>query len=79
MFYMKHNGKKLEIGADNVYTICPCCEREHTVDIQDILSCEHADLYSTDVYCDQCAAEREAERKQEKTLENIIQFPEGSN
>ena len=37
MFYMKHKGKKLVISEDNVFTVCPRCGREHSVDLQDIL------------------------------------------
>lgn len=66
MFYMKHKGKKLEIRDDNVYTICPGCGKEHKVDLQDILSCGHADLYSTYVYCERCSAEREKARAEGK-------------
>ena len=62
MFYMKHKGKKLEIHEDNVYTICPQCGKEHAVDLQDILKCEHADLYSTYPYCEECTAQRERDR-----------------
>lgn len=61
MFYMKHKGKKLEICEDNVFTICPQCGKECSVDLQDILSLEHADLYNTDVYCERCSAEWERE------------------
>ena len=56
MFYMKHQGKKLEIQEDNVYTICPGCGIEFKVDIQDILSSGSTDLYSTSVYCEKCHA-----------------------
>lgn len=58
MFYMKHKGTKLEIRDDNVYTICPECGKEHHVDLHDILSAEHADLYSTSVYCYDCSERR---------------------
>lgn len=54
-FYLKHKGERLEIREDNVYTVCPKCGREHTVDIQDVLSTPDADLYSTSVYCEDCS------------------------
>lgn len=66
MFYMKHKGKRLEIREDNVFTICPLCGREHAVDLQDILSYEHSDLYGTNVYCQQCSEQRERDRKADK-------------
>ena len=62
MFYLKHKGKKLEINDENVYTVCPCCGKEHKVDLQDILSCEHSDLCGTAVYCGECSARRERAR-----------------
>ena len=58
MFYMKHKGTKLEIRDDNVYSMCPECGREYPVDLHDILSCEHSDLYGTAVYCEKCSAQR---------------------
>ena len=51
MFYLKYKGKRLEIHDDNVYAICPGCGREEKVNLQEILSCEHADLNSAAVYC----------------------------
>lgn len=62
MFYLKHKGKCLLIESDNVYTTCPQCGKEHKVDLQDILSCEHSDLYGTAVYCEECSARRERAR-----------------
>ena len=62
MFYMKNKGKKLEIHDDNVFTICPQCGKEHAIDLQDILTCEHADLYGTSVYCQRCSEQREHNR-----------------
>lgn len=62
MFYMKHKGKRLEIRDDNVYAICPGCGREEKVNLQEILSCEHADLNSAAVYCEECSAQRERDR-----------------
>ncbi len=56
MFYMKHKGKKLDIREDNVYTICPECGKEHTVDLQEILAGGDADLYGTAIYCPACSA-----------------------
>lgn len=58
MFYMKHQGKRLEITEDNVYTICPQCGQEHAVDICGVLSCG-GDLYGTAVYCETCTAKRQ--------------------
>lgn len=55
MFYMKYKGKKLVISEDNVFTVCPRCGREHSVDLQDILMGGEADLYSTSVYCADCS------------------------
>lgn len=62
MFYLKHKGEKLPVEADNVYTVCPECGREHTVDLQVILEGGDADLYGTSVYCEACSARRDAAR-----------------
>ncbi len=58
MFFMKHKGKKLTITEDNIYTICPQCGQEHTVDISDVLS-YGGDLYGTNVFCETCTAKRQ--------------------
>lgn len=72
MFYLKHNGQKLPIEGDNVFTICPECGREHPVDLQEILEGGGTDLYSTGVYCDACSARREAVRQgPDSTLQQI--------
>ena len=55
MFYMKHKGEKLFIEEDNVFTACPRCGKEHAVDLCEILSCKDADLYGTDVCCEECS------------------------
>ena len=65
MFYMKCNGKKLEIREDNVYTTCPRCGKEHKVDLCDILADGNSDLYGTQVYCQKCSMERAAELAKE--------------
>lgn len=58
MFYLKHEGKKLDIREDNVFTVCPICGKEHAVDLHDILEGGEADLYGTAVYCPDCAKQR---------------------
>lgn len=69
MFYVKAEIAegvtiKAEI-SDNVFTICPECGEEHSVELSDILKCEHADLYSTAVYCTKCSAARESQGREE--------------
>ena len=53
MFYLKHRGEKLEIQCDNVYTVCPQCQREIPVDIAEVLA--EGDLEGTQVYCVECS------------------------
>lgn len=62
MFYLKDNEKKLPITCDNVYTTCPQCGREHKVDLEEILESGEHDLDTTQVYCEECSAERQANR-----------------
>lgn len=38
IFYLKKLGFKLYIESDNVYTVCPICEKEHRVDISEVFS-----------------------------------------
>lgn len=62
MFYLKRFGKHLEITDENVFTTCPICGREHKVNIQELFQDFNGfDLYSTAVYCRDCAAKRQAE------------------
>ena len=56
MFYLKHKGEKLEIQCDNVYTVCPQCQREILVDIAEVLA--EGDLEGTRVYCVECSKKR---------------------
>lgn len=55
MFYLKHNGEKLEIRENNVFAVCPVCSKEHPVDLQEILHDGEGDLYGTAVYCPECS------------------------
>lgn len=62
MFYIKSEVAegvtiRTEI-TDNVFTVCPECGSEHCVELDDILKCEHTNLYSTSVYCDECSKRR---------------------
>ncbi|MBD5102006.1 MAG: hypothetical protein HDT27_04770 [Subdoligranulum sp.] len=62
MFYLKHNGKKLPIEEDNVFTNCPRCGKAFPVHLEDILH-DGGDLYGTSVYCPECAARIEKKRQ----------------
>ena len=60
MFYVKaklnNDGAEIKVPIlDNVYTVCPVCVKEQAVDLADILKTGDADLFSSQVICDQCA------------------------
>ena len=48
----------LSIEPDSVYTHCPDCGREHTVDIVDLAAAGDFDLYGSAIYCHECADKR---------------------
>lgn len=54
MFYLKDDGRKMPIECDNVFTVCPECGAEVTVDLADVVTEEGLDLYGLGVYCDAC-------------------------
>lgn len=59
MFFVKskiNENVELRITLDynNVFTICPMCNKEHPVDITQVLNCECADLDQIAVYCEVC-------------------------
>ena len=59
MFYLKDKREhKLFIEADNVFTACPICGKEHAVDLVGVLQDGMSDLYGTEVYCPECAENR---------------------
>lgn len=58
MFYLKHNGEKIEIDYDNVFTVCPICGKEHRVDLIELAQDLQFDLDGTAVYCPQCVEKR---------------------
>ena len=74
MFYLKEDGKKLIIRADNVYTICPRCGREHIVDLSDATFSDEFEIEFTHVFCNECA--EEFERRWNKTPTNKHAFCE---
>ena len=62
MFYVKAEISdgvtiKAEI-ADNVFTLCPQCGREHAVDLSETFPDGDVDLYSTQVFCAECSMRR---------------------
>lgn len=61
MFYIRHQmGQdltiKINIHDENVFTRCPYCSKELSVDLSEVLSNEDSDLFSTAVVCSACAA-----------------------
>lgn len=65
MFYLKHNGKRLYIEDDNVYTTCPRCEKEHKVSLSDQVIDGELDLHGTSVYCRECSTRHAAKMVKE--------------
>lgn len=64
MFYLKDKrGHKLFIEADNVFTACPICGKEHAVDLASILQDGMSDLYGTAVFCPDCARKHAADEQ----------------
>jgi hypothetical protein len=65
-FYAKIilNGKcvRIPISNDSVFTICPRCKKEIIADIDDLITMENFDFYSTVVYCMECTEKRMIER-----------------
>ena len=60
MFYVKERVNdsmeiSIEITDENVFTHCPMCGFEVSVDIAEILSDGESDLYGTAVFCDGCS------------------------
>ena len=60
-----------EVTGENVFTVCPDCQREHEVDLQEILSIWDWD---TNVYCDQCTKIREMREDKQKAKEESELF-----
>lgn len=63
MFYLKHDGKKLPIEEDNVFTQCPRCGKDFSVALEDVLH-DGGDLYGTNVYCPECAVRIDKKARQ---------------
>lgn len=52
----------VEITDENVYTRCPGCGDEVSVDLAELFSNGESDLYGTAVYCDKCSRKIRNER-----------------
>ena len=72
MFYVKNGKEKIEIHGGNVFTNCPRCGKEHSVDLQGLLEGGCNDLYSTQVYCHACSVERAKEHPEEPWSEQLL-------
>ena len=60
MFYVKAQLSEetqvtTEITDENVFTRCPDCGCELQVDLAELASDEHFDLYGTGIYCSRCS------------------------
>lgn len=60
MFYIKTklpDGKmvKTDVTDENVFTHCPECGKEISIDLAELFSDSESDLYGTAVYCDECS------------------------
>ena len=63
MFYLKTklaNGKvvKTDITDENVFTCCPECGRELSIDLVEVFSDGEGDLFSTSIICSACTKKR---------------------
>lgn len=61
MFYVKtkiNDGITIraEITYENVFTVCPKCNKEHRTDLVGIIA-SGGDLHATTEYCAECSAE----------------------
>ena len=52
----------VEITDENVFTRCPGCEDEVSIDLAELFSDGESDLYGTAVYCDECSRKIRNER-----------------
>lgn len=67
MFYVKEKLSDavevtVEITDENVFTRCPGCGDEVSIDLAELLSDGESDLYGTAVYCDKCSRRIREER-----------------
>ena len=70
MFYVKtqlteETTLTTEITDENVFTRCPRCGSEISVDLADILADGDGDLFGTAVLCDDCARKLHLELRRE--------------
>ena len=74
-YYVKgkaSNGEEVTIGIEDdcVFTTCPVCGKEHTVDIVELAASGDFDLYGSAIYCPECAARRTRRSKREWAARN---------
>lgn len=58
MYYIKDNNRRLEINAENVFTTCPKCGREFSVNLEEHLAGGEHDLSGTQTLCAECSAKQ---------------------
>lgn len=60
MFYVRKQIKgielNIEICEDNVFTTCPKCGKEHSVNLAEIFAFGDTNLYTTKAYCPECSS-----------------------
>lgn len=80
MFYINGNcpngkGFSIEITDENVFTCCPNCGRELSVDLAKLFSEGEGDLFSTHVVC--CECEQKWMRQFQKCRQNPGRYDRG--
>ncbi len=75
MFYVKENVNdaldvSIEINDENVYTTCPVCFKEISVDLSEVL--KDGDLFATSVLCSKCS--RKLKNGEFGAVENFHDF-----
>lgn len=61
-----------DITDENVYTVCPMCGKEHAVgDITELFRKGEFDLYSSSLYCRECAEKKLTDENSTKAVYEI--------
>ena len=64
MYYLKHNGEKLDICEQDIFTECLACGKEFVVDDFFALTSDEAfDVFGSSLYCGECHNKHRADEK----------------
>ena len=63
MYYIKHNGEKIELDCDKIYCDCPICGKEQLIELSDTITEDDPYInFDSNVICENCTENKYSDK-----------------